>query len=76
MPQKKPLSALSTADRQIISDLYAQCTLTRDDLPYTDEFDTLHLKFCIQSGLQMTRHDFWRACSSIGKMKGLKRKAR
>lgn len=76
MARSSPLARLSDAHRQVIADLYSECSLTRDDLPYTDEFDALHQQFCERTGRQMTKHDFWRALSSIGKMTGLKRKER
>jgi hypothetical protein len=76
MARSNPLAGLSEAHRQVIADLYSHCSLTRDDLPYTEEFDALHQQFCEQTGRQMTKHDFWRVLSSIGKMTRLKRKAR
>ncbi|MCW5766634.1 MAG: hypothetical protein KIT68_11740 [Phycisphaeraceae bacterium] len=76
MARSSPLAGLSEAHRQEIAELYGQCSLTRDDLPYTDEFDSLHKQFGDRTGRQLTKHEFWRALSSIGKMTGLKRKER
>lgn len=76
MPRSSPLASLSDAHRQVVAELYSQCELTRDDLPYTDEFDQLHARFCEKTGRQLSKHEFWRVLSSIGKMTGLKRKAR
>lgn len=76
MPKGGPLSTLTSTQRDAIVDLYNKSSLSRDDLPYTKEFDTMHAKFCADSGLAMTQHEFWRALSSIGKMKKLKRKLR
>lgn len=76
MGRSSALSNLSVAHRQVIADLYNQCPLSRDELPYTDEFDTLHRRFCEQTGRQLSKHEFWRALSSIGKGAGLKTKVR
>lgn len=76
MPRSSPLSGLSSAHREIIAALYSACPLTRDDLPYTSEFDSLYDAFVAQTGKQLTKHEFWRALASIGKGTGLKRKQR
>ena len=76
MPRSSPLASLSDAHRQVIAELYSQCSLTRDNLPYTEEFDALHSQFCASTGRKLSKHEFWRALSSIGKMTGLKRKER
>lgn len=76
MPRNGPLRDLSDAHRQLIADLYAGSSLSRDDLPYTDEFNRIHTAFCEQSGRKLSQHDFWRALASIGKGAGLRRKER
>jgi hypothetical protein len=47
-----------------------------DDLPYTEEFETLYTKFVARSGRVMTRHDVWRALASQRKARRLVRKER
>lgn len=76
MSRSSPLADLSDAHRQVIADLYDQCSLSRDDLPYTEEFDAMYEQFRQRTGRSMSLHDFWRALSSIGKAAGLKRKQR
>lgn len=51
----------------------AQATLTRDALPYTDEFDSLHAEHAPGG---TTKHDFWRSISNSAKRGGLKGKQR
>lgn len=76
MARASPLSELSTAHRQVIAELYESCSLTRDELPYTDEFESMYKQFCDRTGKHLTRNEFWRALSSLGKGTGLKRKER
>lgn len=76
MAKRSPLGALSQAHRQVIAELYEQCNLSRDDLPYTPEFEELHSAFTARTGMQLTQHDFWRALAGIGKGSGLPRKQR
>jgi len=76
MPRSRTFRDLSEAHRDVIKELYDACALSRDDLPYTDEFERLHQEFGSRTGRQLSKHEFWRALSSIGKMAKLKRKER
>jgi predicted AAA+ superfamily ATPase len=40
----------------------------RDNLPYTPEFDQLHLRFMRLTRMKLTRHEFWRATSRVAKL--------
>jgi hypothetical protein len=51
----------------------AQATLTRDALPYTEEFDALYAE---HAPTGTTKHDFWRSLSNGAKRGGLKGKHR
>ncbi len=62
--------------KRVIEDLYNASSWTRDDLPYTDEFDRLYAEFLIQTQRRLTRHEFWKALSSAGKASRLNRKER
>jgi len=67
---------LSVAHKEILMDLYARTTRTVDDLPYTDEFESLYTSFIARSGMTMTRHDVWKALASCRKQSRLVRKQR
>lgn len=56
--------------------LYAASPRTVDDLPYTEDFESLFVQFVARTGLTITRHDFWRALSSLRKKRSLPRKER
>lgn len=68
--------ALKPAHKDILCELYKRTARTVDDLPYTDEFESLYTAFIARSGLQLTRHDVWRALSSRRKDSKLIRKQR
>jgi len=67
---------LNEEQRLVIVDLYADCRRVRDELPYSAEFDRMHAEFMIKTGLRLTRHDFWRKISAIGKAGELPNKKR
>jgi len=67
---------LSQAEKDILISPYERTTSTVDDLPYTDDFETLFIEFIARSGKTMTRHDVWRALSSQRKAGRLVRKER
>lgn len=67
---------LRDADKQTLIELYRSTRRTVDDLPYTDEFESLYTSFIARSGLTMTRHDVWRALASQRKARRLVRKER
>jgi hypothetical protein len=68
--------SLSTANEEILSELYARTPKTLDDLPYTEDFETLYTAFIARSGKIMTRHDVWRALTNLRKARKLVRKER
>ena len=67
---------LSRAHEEMLIELYGQITQTLDDLPYTDEFEKLYVKFVERSGRNLSRHDLWRALSNLRKARRLPRKKR
>ncbi len=67
---------LSEDQKKVLTDLYNASSRTRDDLPYTDEFDRLYAEFLIQTQRRLTRHEFWKALASAGKASRLDRKER
>lgn len=73
MPRHLPnISRNSSKQRLILTEeqkgtlrvRYEATKRTVDDLPYTDEFETLCTEFVARTGLTMTRHDVWRALSN------------
>jgi hypothetical protein len=62
--------------KQLLVELYQRTLKTVDDLPYTEEFERLYESFIQRSGLNMNRHDVWRALASQRKASRLIRKAR
>ncbi len=67
---------LDTAARDQLIALYAQSSLTVDDLPYTPEFDRMCADFYKLTGHYLSHHEFWRAISSARKTGQLTRKER
>lgn len=67
---------LRETDKHTLIDLYKSTRRTVDDLPYTEEFESLYTSFIARTGLTMTRHHVWRALSSQRKAKRLVRKER
>ncbi len=55
---------LTNDQKRILVELNSRIERTVDDLPYTDEFETLYTEFVARTGITMTRHDVWRALSS------------
>ena len=68
--------SLSNAHKKILAELYDQTPLTVDELPYTDDFETLYTVFIARSGRAMSRHDVWKALASCRKASRLSRKRR
>jgi hypothetical protein len=62
--------------KEILTELYAGTKRTVDDLPYTEEFETLYKSFIARSGMSMTRHDVWKALAGRRKQSKLVRKQR
>lgn len=52
-------------------DLYNRTARTVDDLPYTDEFETIYSGFLVRSGTMMTRHDVGKALAGCRKQRHL-----
>ena len=67
---------LTNAHKKILAELYDQTPLTVDDLPYSEEFETLYTAFIARSGVTLTRHDVWRALAGCRKASRLSRKRR
>lgn len=62
--------------KQLLIELYKRTRKTVDDLPYTEEFERLYESFIQRSGMNMNRHDVWRALASQRKASRLVRKER
>jgi hypothetical protein len=67
---------MSNANKEILMELYARSARTVDDLPFTEEFETLYISFVARSGMTMTRHDVWKALAGCRKRSRLVRKHR
>ena len=67
---------LTEQQKNVLIDLYERTQRPVDDLPYTDEFETLYTGFIARTRLTLTRHDVWRALNSQRKAKRLGRKER
>jgi len=68
--------SLSNAHKKVLAELYDQTRLTVDELPYTDDFETLYTAFVARSGLTTTRRDVWKALAGCRKASRLSRKRR
>jgi hypothetical protein len=67
----------ANADREVLRELYAIARRTLDDLPYTHEFERIYEQFLEKSGRKnATRHDVWKALTSLRKRAALVRKQR
>lgn len=53
--------------KELLAELYTRTRKTLDDLPYTEEFERLHASFLNRTGLNLSRHDVWRAIVGIRK---------
>lgn len=71
-----PRLCISEMHKQLLVELYKRTRKTVDDLPYTEEFERLYESFLQRSGLNMNRHDVWRALASQRKASRLIRKQR
>lgn len=70
-------SDFSEADREVLRNLYSNAQRTLDDLPYTHEFEALFAEFVRRTGRStVTRHDVWRALTTLRKQAELARKRR
>ncbi len=67
---------LRSEHKDLLIELYKRTRKTVDDLPYTEEFERLYESFLQRSGLDMNRHDVWRALASQRKASRLVRKER
>lgn len=67
---------ITSADKQVIAELYTRTRKTVDDLPYTEEFERIYAEFCERTGRDWTRHDVWRLLSNARKASRLTRKER
>ncbi len=68
-PRKKapPTPSLTIEEQLEILRLLPEGIGTRDNLPYTPHFDRLHKQFSKLTGTKLTKHEFWRAVSRVGK---------
>lgn len=65
-----------THHRAWIRNILKATTVTRDALPYSDEFELHFAEFAKMADGDMTRHQFWRSLSSAAKKGGCKGKKR
>ena len=70
------MTYLTESHKKLLAELYEQAKRNRDDLPYTEEFDKLHVKFIARTSLPLTQHEVWRALVNLGKASRLIRKER
>jgi hypothetical protein len=66
----------SASSYEVIAELMRSTELTRDALPYTDEFERLYAEFGHRASETITRHRFWRMLSNAAKRGGWKGKQR
>lgn len=71
-----PGACLSNGHKVLLGELYRDTGLTLDELPYTEEFETLYTTFVARSGLALGRQEFWRALANLRKASRLVRKKR
>lgn len=70
-------SDFSSADREILRNLYDQVRQALDNLAYTYEFETLYEEFRKATGRQeATRREVWKALLTLRKRGELSRKGR
>lgn len=67
---------LSEDHRRILGELYEQSPLTLDNLPYTKQYEALHIAFVARTKVEITRHELWRALTNLRKAGKLARKER
>jgi hypothetical protein len=67
---------LSEQHLAILIDLYNDSFSSLDDLPYSQQFDVLHERFCERTGLKIDRHYVWKALCNCRKARKLTRKWR
>jgi predicted AAA+ superfamily ATPase len=58
---------LSTSQQLELLRLFPDGIGSRDQLPYTGEFDELHRRFSRLTGLKLDKREFWRVLSRVGK---------
>lgn len=69
-------SKVIITDQNLVRQLIKAAELTRDALPYTDEFDSLHQQYMSATSEQLSKHEFWRRLSAAAKQGGGKGKKR
>lgn len=66
--KKSPSGPVLSHDQQLeLMRLFPDGIGSRDQLPYTNEFDELRERFCRLTVTQMSKRDFWRCVSNIAK---------
>lgn len=63
----------SPKTKSVVHDLLRDSELSRDQLPYTDEFSALKTRFSRLSDSELTDNEFWRLLTRVGKRGGLAR---
>ena len=67
MAQGQPHTELSDGQKHLLEGLYAQVSLSVDDLPYTEEMEQLHRDFAQQAGASVTIRDVYKALKNLGR---------
>jgi hypothetical protein len=67
MSPAQPHTDLTDAQKQLLEDLYANVSLSVDDLPYTDEMEHLYCAFVEQTGLTISIRDVYKALKNLGR---------
>lgn len=70
------MPAVTQKPETLIRRLLESTDLTRDALPYSDEFERLYSRFNAESSEKVDRHQFWRSLSNAAKKGGWKGKLR
>ncbi|MDA1013687.1 MAG: AAA family ATPase [Planctomycetota bacterium] len=62
-----PVPKLTSAEKLEVLRLFPDGIGNRDQIPYTRRFDDLHAQFRRRARRKLTKHEFWRAVSSLAK---------
>lgn len=67
--KRAPKTRSLTKEEQLeIRRLFPDGIGSRDNLPYTPQFDDLHKRFMQLTHIRLTKHEFWRATSHVAKL--------
>jgi len=64
---KETAPPLKPEDQATLCDLLPMQIGQRDQLPYTEKFDALHVRFCELTGMSLDKHQLWLAVLHLAK---------